>query len=147
MSVPMAGFTGVLAYGHSTLASATEICEAESSDLGLEREQLECSPRCSPGKKVYIAGELATTINAELAILKSASNGSVSDFLMTTMLANAPLEKVWFVDSFNDGVYIAECTISSFNVTQNAGEVCKASITLIPATDVRRVLNGAVVSS
>jgi hypothetical protein len=147
MSIPMASFTGVLAYGNATLASATEICEVESSDLGLEREQLECSPRCSPGKKVFMSGELTTNINAELAILKAASNGSFTDFLLTTMLNNDTLTHVWFVDAYNDGVYIAEATISSFTVNQNVGEVCKASMTLIPATDVKRVLNGSVVSS
>jgi hypothetical protein len=147
MSIPMASFNGVLAYGNATLASATEVCEVSTSSLALERTALECSPRCNLGQTVRVAGELTGTIECELSVLKVASGGSQTDTFLSNMLGNDELEHVWFVDEYNDGAYIASCMISSLTFDQSEGEVIKASMTLIPSTEIKRVLNGSVVSS
>jgi hypothetical protein len=145
--VPMASFNGVLAYGNAIFDSATEVCEVEGVTATLTRDRLDASPRCSAGKKVYIAGDLDTEISFEAVILKSASNTSEIDDILGYLLANTDLTHVWVVDEYFDGIYFAAGIITNCTINQARGAVIRASVSISPSTDVYQVLNKAIQSS
>jgi hypothetical protein len=143
----MASFNGILAYGNAIFDSATEICEVEGATTTNSRDRLDASPRCSAGKKVYIAGDLDTEISFEAVVLKNASNSSEMDVLAGYMLNNTPITHVWIVDEYYDGYYFAEGIITSFVNNQARGSVIRASVSISPSTDVYQVLNKVISSS
>lgn len=146
-AVPMASFNGILAYNNAVFASATEVCEVESVSYALNREKLDASPRCSPGKKVFVAGDMDGEITLEIAILKSASNTSDSDDFLGFLLNNTSLSHVWVVDEYFDGIYFAEGMITNFSINQQKGSVMRCSMTIAPSTEIYQVLNKVISST
>jgi hypothetical protein len=144
---PMASFNGVLAYGNAVFDSATEICEVEDVTVSLTRDRLDASPRCSAGKKVYVAGDLDTDVSMTAAVLKSATNTSETDDILAMFLANTEITHVWVVDEYFDGIYFAAGIITTCTLTQARGSVIRASISIGPSTEVYQVLNKAIQSS
>jgi hypothetical protein len=147
LAIPMASFDGVLAYGNAIFNSATEICEVEGVTATLTRERLDASPRCSAGKKVYIAGDLDTEISFEAVALKSGSNTSETDDILGYLLANTEITHVWVVDEYYDGIYFASGIITNATINQARGAVIRVSVSISPSTDVYQVLNKVISSS
>lgn len=147
LAIPLASFNGILAYGNAVFNSATEICEVEGVTVTLNRERLDASPRCSAGKKVYIAGDLDTEVSFEAVVLKSGSNTSETDDILGYLLANTEITHVWVVDEYYDGIYFASGIITSCTINQARGAVIRANISISPSTDVYQVLNKAISSS